>query len=51
MMVELTLTDTVYQFALRSLATYWSRGGGTNPSDKILRVLIGHPYPSKEEQC
>lgn len=51
MMVELTLTDTVYQFALDFLARHWSRGGAANPTEKLLRVLIHTTYPIKETQC
>lgn len=61
-MIEFTLTETVYNFALETLARGWSRGAGCSPTDKLLRNLMAPnldargctltlTYPNKEITC
>lgn len=48
MTLDLTLSPTVYRFALEILARSWSRGAALSPTEKLLRVLCTTTYPSKE---
>lgn len=54
-MIEFTLTQTVYDFALDYLARSWGRCAGASPTDKLLRKFLSPTvtttYPTKEEQC
>lgn len=53
MMIQFTVTETVFRFALEELARSWSRCGGASPTDKLLRKFLAPSitYPIKEEQC